>query len=213
MLRRRALMGGTQINNYKYTVGSMVCNADAFGNYCTGSAKYGATLTFKCSDAINEQLLVAYKTSYTTAWRIYIQDNRIYYEETYGDSKATTIWNDWTIKSNTWYTLEFYGGLNSKTIYCSINGQTVAKTPSRARHNLNSSSAMVQVGTPDGKVNFRGIISVFGVSYGADSKQNTLLVNVEDATIGQPLDLTGGYRLYGNSDNASVETTFEIIHN
>ncbi len=195
---------GSVTNEFKYVTGELSCtNGNAFNNYSTSdSVKWGLELAF-CVTSLSSEVVLANNTIDSgTYWKVYVNTSgQICYGANFNgnDSPALATWTNWTVTVGKWYKLSMYGCVNgSYTMYASLLDYTSTSAHSYTskkniyRQSSKTTARNLLIGSAN--VRLRDSITVYGTTYSKGDVQNTLTVDVNNATAGSALSLTNGGR-------------------
>lgn len=195
---------GTVTNEFKYVTGQLTCsNGNAFNNYSTSdTVQWGLELAFCVTSLASDVVLADNTIDSGTYWKVYVNTSgQICYGANFNgnDSPALATWTNWTVTVGKWYKLSMYGCVNgSYTMYASLLDYTSTSAHSYTskkniyRQSSKTTARNLIVGSAN--VRLRDSITVQGTTYSKGDTQNTLTVNVNNATAGSALNLTNGGR-------------------
>lgn len=186
--------GSTEtVDTAKYVVGPLTGPSGSYFNiWAEGNAEWRFKATFKLSSLSGNQKLCGCANG-SKGWTVYILSTGYLYVEK-GDYSGGVTWTNWTFTTDTWYTVEIYGTKTGGTISASVNGSSFITKSNTAIWNSSSSLGTLNIGTSS--VTFKGEILIKGTTHTSGTQnetyQNTLRINIEDASIGANLSLTSG---------------------
>lgn len=202
ILSRR--LTGTATNDFKYVTGELTCsNGNAFNNYSiSDSVQWGLELAFCVTSLASDVVLADNTIDAGTYWKVYVNTSgQICYGANFnGDSSpALATWTNWTVTVGQWYKLSMYGCVNnSYTMYASLLSYTDTGAHSYVskkniyRQSSKTTARNLLIGSAN--VKLRDSITVQGTTYNKADVQNTLTVDVNNATAGSALNLTSDGR-------------------
>lgn len=181
------------VDTAKYVVGPLTGPSGSYFNiWAEGNAEWRFKVTFKLSSLSANQKLCGCANG-SKGWTVYILNTGYLYVEK-GDYSGGVTWTDWTFTTDTWYTVEIYGTKTGGTISASVNGSSFITQSNTTIWNSSSSLGTLNIGTSS--VTFKGEILIKGTTHTSGTQnetyQNTLRINIEDASIGANLSLTSG---------------------
>ena len=176
---------------FKYVAGQLTCpSGAAFNTYTEGSAEFRFKATFKLSDTSEFRYIGQdyYNGSPARGWAVTIGNGNLILQ---GTAYARLTWTDWTFTTDEWYTVEVYGtgqGTTADKFYASVNGSPFVAKSGVKICSASQYARNLMIG--DSTISYRDEIVVKGTPYNPSSTQNSLIVNIEDATVGSALSLS-----------------------
>lgn len=204
MLRRRFCQPSAAPSDYRYLPAAYLTtpNGVHFNGSCASGAYHRVKLTFSVSELPAEDVILplAANTFSGYGWTLGIKNGHIVFREVNTNKSAEVHWEEFAIKTDTWYTVDYYGAVAALR-RCSLNGGApVEKTLTTYARLASTATRDVVIGSAGGEVSLRGEILFCGTTSNKPTILNTASFNIEEAEIGAPFAMTcGSYLLSGDA--------------